>query len=252
MAENDVFWVFGYGSLIWKPTFPFVKKLNGFIKGYSRRFYQGSTDHRGVPGNPGRVVTLVTLEELKLMKSNQKWRTVLPENLPQEHSFLGNINNVDSSFNAGTTEVEFAATPSEILSVEDDEDLNLSDNEEFTTWGVAYCVLESKREEVISYLDYREKGGYTQHLVDVYSNDDAAVSQPVVRNSLIYLGTLSNPNFLGIAPLAAIASQIVVSKGPSGANLEYLLNLADALRAMNADDKHVFKLEKIVRHLIKE
>ena len=51
-------WVFGYGSLIWRPGFPHLRSKICYCRGYRRVWHQGSTDHRGTPEKPGRTVTL--------------------------------------------------------------------------------------------------------------------------------------------------------------------------------------------------
>jgi glutathione-specific gamma-glutamylcyclotransferase len=52
-------WVFGYGSLVWRPGMAVIEGHPGWVTGWTRRFWQGSPDHRGTPSAPGRVVTLV-------------------------------------------------------------------------------------------------------------------------------------------------------------------------------------------------
>ena len=59
MEESTNLWVFGYGSLVWKPGFQPGQLVTGYVEGFARRLWQGNETHRGRPGRPGRVATLV-------------------------------------------------------------------------------------------------------------------------------------------------------------------------------------------------
>lgn len=51
-------WVFGYGSLVWRPGFVFEESCFATLEGWRRSFQQGSPDHRGTLDAPGRVLTI--------------------------------------------------------------------------------------------------------------------------------------------------------------------------------------------------
>ncbi|WIA15112.1 hypothetical protein OEZ85_001803 [Tetradesmus obliquus] len=170
--------IFGYGSLVWRPGFEYKSKVVGFIRGYKRVFWQGSTDHRGTPEAPGRTVTL-------------------------------------------------------------------AEEEGAVTWGVAYRLAgsEEQQQQTIAYLEWREKQYDVRRLCHMYTADSP--DQPVLQDVMVYIATQSpaNVNWLGPAPLPAIAQQIATSRGPSGSNHEYLLQLAEAMRQINIDDPELFELE---------
>jgi len=51
-------WVFGYGSLMWRPGFAFVERQAAVLHGRRRAFCIYSVHHRGTPERPGLVLGL--------------------------------------------------------------------------------------------------------------------------------------------------------------------------------------------------
>jgi glutathione-specific gamma-glutamylcyclotransferase len=55
--QND-FWVFGYGSLMWRPGFVFTARHKAVVHGWRRRLCIYSTVYRGAPERPGILLGL--------------------------------------------------------------------------------------------------------------------------------------------------------------------------------------------------
>ncbi len=104
--------------------------------------------------------------------------------------------------------------------------------------GIAYLIAPA----VFAQLDEREKNGYLRFATEL------DLGEGEHTDGLVYIATAENAAYLGPAPEAEIARHIAASCGPSGPNRDYLLQLATALRQLDADDRHVFDVE---RHLVK-
>jgi cation transport protein ChaC len=58
MSEAGERWVFGYGSLMWRPGFAFVERRGAVLHGRHRAFCIYSVHHRGTYARPGLVLGL--------------------------------------------------------------------------------------------------------------------------------------------------------------------------------------------------
>jgi len=175
LDASEQVWLFGYGSLIYLVDFPYLDSKPARISGWSRRFWQGSHDHRGTLANPGRVVTLI-----------------------EETSAL--------------------------------------------CGGIAYLVEAS----VFKQLDEREKNGYLRLSTEMTFADDSHAT------GLIYIAAADNEAYLGEATELEIAQQICAAEGASGANSDYLLDLALALRGLGLQDQHVFDIEAHIVQILEQ
>lgn len=178
--SDDVVWVFGYGSLIWRPAMAFAARRAARIERWERRFWQSSTDHRGTLEAPGRVLTLVEA--------------------------------------AGAV------------------------------WGMAYAIERAAWPAVEAALEIREQQGYARLTVELGLAAGARAGEIVETVSgLVYLATPANPYFIGPEPLETTAAIVRRSRGPSGSNIDYVLELERALAAMAAIDPEVAALAQLVR-----
>ena len=107
-------------------------------------------------------------------------------------------------------------------------------------WGVAYYIEEEDRENVFNYLDFREKNGYESTMISVHTVDG-------IIDCHLYVASTDNEAFLGPQPLAVIALHIKSCIGPSGPNLEYLMNLHQAHKQLTIEkDQHLEDLVELI------
>ncbi|KAK7195650.1 ChaC-like protein [Novymonas esmeraldas] len=210
--DNTTFVVFGYGSILWKQNFDYDAEYETYIKGYKRVFYQGSCDHRGQPGKPGRVVTLLPSDDKEERVYGKAYQ------LPADPEKLNEIFTALDVREQGGYErlvvVLYDAHP--------------SSHQQQQQQQTGDAAAEARQHDHV--LHFAKTEGRT-----------------VV--CLCYIATETNSDYLGPASLQSMAQQILECSGPSGPNREYLYKLADALREMGATDQHVFDLDALARHL---
>ena len=121
--------------------------------------------------------------------------------------------------------------------------LTLASDEQASCQGIAYRVAASQLDLIVDYLDVRESGGYSRQFVNVDLNDGRQV------RALTYIALPDNPHACSGEPLETLIELIKTRHGPSGSNLDYVVNLAKSLAAHGIEDA---ELARVVNSLDSE
>ncbi|KAJ5692543.1 hypothetical protein N7462_001966 [Penicillium macrosclerotiorum] len=184
-----------------------------------------STDHRGTPAQPGRVVTVIEREFWETLDDPlATWCSALGPEWLRMGRRLAHL----ESESASTGKV----------------------------WGAAYHIPASHAEEVHDYLDEREIDGYSAHYTPFHptagTTASPATTSPAPIICMVYIGQPTNPQFLRDPVQRApqdVAQVISAGHGQSGKNTEYLFLLEKALESigLGSADVHVTDLVRRVR-----
>ncbi|GAX77320.1 hypothetical protein CEUSTIGMA_g4766.t1 [Chlamydomonas eustigma] len=241
-STSESVWIFGYGSLIWRPNFEFKRSVSGYIKGWRRVWWQGSTDHRGTPQSPGRTLTLA--EDPTAITWGIAYE--LAGCLEQQQETLKYLEWREKQYDVRLHVDVFALPVATIAEVQSGptgpSSANLS-----SLADPAICVQPDSRESSDMHTAQTSAG----IKAEIVENTNLVLS-----GCLLYLAspdTTKNVNYLGPAPLEDIARQIATSCGPSGRNCDYLFGLIEAMRkaSVNEDmEPETFLLETLVKAII--
>lgn len=88
-----------------------------------------------------------------------------------------------------------------------------------------------------------------QGISSVSENTNGDIPQQI--SCLCYIGLPDNPQFLGPQDPQALAEHIMISRGPSGENRDYLWQLEEALNGLSEEsgDEHISDLAQRCRDI---
>jgi cation transport regulator ChaC len=269
----------GYASIIWRPDIDFVESHEGYVRGFVRRFWQASPDHRGTPASLGRVCTLVPFASIANGVRNEQADSSLPqpsESMPSGHvsdrrlhatagavtvaELVGSAESphaVAAAPEVGTTSGTGTVATGKADTAGDDapagsasgrtgalaplpHGAGLASAEVAEVHGTVYRLRPATRADTVAKLWHREKAGYSCLRVAVCCSDG------VTREAYTFAATRANPYWVGHETPLQLAAIIATSVGPSGPNLEYFSQLLAAMRARGVHDPH---LEELHAHI---